>query len=343
VENEVGVLGATRDYSDAANRAYAGPVPPGLLAYLQEHRHDLVPEIRQCWDAAGGKTSGSWEDVFGSGSATDELFMAWNYARYVDHVAAAGKAAYALPLFVNAWLSNPEGTPGDWPSGGPLPHVLDIWLAGAPQIDMLTPDIYQANFAAWCQKYTQRGNPLFIPEMHPTANGARQVFYAIGQHAAIGTSPFAVDSLEDPAQTPLSQSYALLQQLAPVILAGSGATIGFLLDGDQPAVTHQIGGYELEISLDEIFGYKAETGYGLIIADGPDTFIGVGSGFRVAFRAIAPDSALVGIGAVDEGVYQDGKWIAGRRLNGDENDQGRRWRFSNQGLMIERCVVYRCG
>ena len=42
---------------------------------------------------------------------------------------------------------------------------MDIWLAGAAQIDMLTPDIYQPNFAAWCQKYTQRGNPLFIPEM----------------------------------------------------------------------------------------------------------------------------------------------------------------------------------
>jgi beta-galactosidase GanA len=344
VENEVGVLGATRDHSEAANRAYAGPVPPALLAYLQEHRADLVPEIRQRWEAAGAKTSGSWQEVFGAGPATDEIFMAWNYARYVENVAAAGKAAYALPLFVNAWLSNPESTPGDWPSGGPLPHVLDIWLAGAPQIDMLTPDIYQPNFAEWCRKYTQRGNQLFIPEMRREADGARNVFYAIGQHDAIGTSPFAVDSLDLPAQTPLSQSYAVLQQLAPVILEhqGSGATLGVLLDSEQPAVMHRLGGYELEISLDEIFGYKAEIGYGLIIAAGPDTFIGAGSGFRVAFRAIPPDTTLVGIGAVDEGVYRDGQWVAGRRLNGDENDQGRCWRFSNQGLAIERCTVYRC-
>jgi hypothetical protein len=248
-------------------------------------------------------------------------------------------------MFVNAWLSNPDATPGDWPSGGPLPHVMDIWLAGALQIDILTPDIYQLNFASWCQKYTQRGNPLFIPEMNWGEIGARNVFYAIGQHNAIGTSPFAVDSIENPAQTPLSKSYAVLQQLAPVILEhqGSGATVGFLLDSAQPAVTHQLGGYELEISLDEIFGYKAEIGYGLIIAIGTDTFIGAGSGFRVVFRAISPSTALVGIGAVDEGAYRDGQWIAGRRLNGDENDQGRCWRFSNQGLAIERCIVYRCG
>ena len=136
----------------------------------------------------------------------------------------------------------------------------------------------------------------------------------------------------------------MLQQLAPVILEhqGSGATVGFLLDSDQPSVTHQLGGYELEISLDEIFGYKADIGYGLIIATGPDTFIGAGSGFRVAFRAGTSGAALVGIGAVDEGAYRHGEWVARRRLNGDENDQGRCWRFSNQGIAIERCTVYRC-
>ena len=52
-------------------------------------------------------------------------------------------------------------------------------------------------------------------------------------------------------------------------------------------------------------------------------------------------AALVGIGAVDEGEYRAGQWIARRRLNGDENDQGRCWRFSNQGIAIERCTVYR--
>jgi beta-galactosidase GanA len=344
VENEVGVLGDTRDYCDAANGAYAGPVPPELSAYLQEHQHELVPEIRQRWEAAGAKTSGSWEDIFGVGPATDEIFMAWNYARYLDNVTAAGKAAYNLPMFVNAWLNKPAETPGDYPCGGPLPHVMDIWLAGCPQIDLLTPDIYAPDFAAWCRKYTQRGNPLFIPEMRRAEDGARNVFYAIGQHDAIGTSPFAVDSLDAPAQTPLSQSYAVLQQLAPVILEhqGSGAMAGFLLDRAQPSVTRQLGGYELEISLDEIFGFNADIGYGLIIAVAPDTFIGAGSGFRVAFRATTPGAAQVGIGTVDEVAYRNGAWIARRRLNGDENDQGRRWRFAPQGLAIERCTVYRC-
>ena len=54
------------------------------------------------WEAAGFKTSGTWEEVFGKGTATDEIFMAWNYARYVGRVAEAGKAEYPLPMYMNA-------------------------------------------------------------------------------------------------------------------------------------------------------------------------------------------------------------------------------------------------
>ncbi|HJZ49243.1 MAG TPA: DUF5597 domain-containing protein [Roseiflexaceae bacterium] len=343
VENEVGVLGDSRDHSEAANRAYAAPVPAELIAYLREHQPNLLPEIRQRWEAAGGATSGSWEDVFGAGPATDEIFMAWHYARYVDSVAAAGKAEYDLPMFVNAWLNRPQQRPGEYPSGGPLPHVMDIWLAAGSRIDLLTPDIYAPDFAAWCRKFTQRGNGLFIPEMRREDDGARNVFYAIGQHDAIGVSPFAVDSLEHPEQAPLGKSYAVLRQIAPLILEhqGQGDMLGFLLDTEHPSVTQQLGGYQLEISLDEVFVYKADLGYGLVIAVGPDEFVGAGSGFRVAFRPTTPGPARAGIGAVDEGEYRDGAWVPRRRLNGDENDQGRQWRFSNQGISIERCTVYR--
>ena len=38
VENEVGVLGDTRDHSDTANKGFAGPVPAELTKYLAAHR-----------------------------------------------------------------------------------------------------------------------------------------------------------------------------------------------------------------------------------------------------------------------------------------------------------------
>jgi hypothetical protein len=49
----------------------------------------------------------------------------------------------------------------------------------------------------------------------------------------------------------------------------------------------------------------------------------------------------VGIAAVDEGKFVDGKWVAGRRLNGDENDQGAYWRFDPHQEQIEKVALYR--
>ena len=336
VENEVGVLGGSRDASDAANAAFEAPVPPVLLDWLQTHRGELAPELAARWEAGGLKTSGTWSGVFGEGAETDEIFMAWHYARYVDRVAAAGRAEYNLPMYVNGWLSNPHQKPGDWPSGGPLPHTRDLWRAGAPHIDALTPDIYSPNFQEWCDRYAEQGNPLFIPEMRRGDDGAHAVFYAFGQHDAIGTSPFAVDSIEGPEASPFAKSYAALRQVAPLVLEhqGKGEMVGFALDADHSSVRQELGGYELEILLDG-------EGCGLIVAEGPDAFVGVGSGFRVAFHSKAPGPDRVGIVEVDEGEYRSGKWVPGRRLNGDETSQGQWWRFPGQLMSVERCVVYR--
>ena len=102
-----------------------------------------------------------------------------------------------------------------------------------------------------------------------------------------------------------------------------------------------MGGYELEISLDSIFGFNAQEGYGIIIAAGPDEFFGAGSSFRVRFKPKTPGPSMAGIGSVDEVTFQKERWTPGRRLNGDENDQGRYWRFDGNAVRIERCVVYR--
>jgi hypothetical protein len=367
VENEVGLLGDSRDRSEIAERAFAAPVPQELIERLREHQGELSAELRQRWESAGFAAAGSWEQVFGAGSATDELFMAWSYARYIDQVAAAGKAAYDLPMFVNAWLNNPEpGTdswasggqqPGDWPSGGPLPHTFDIWRAGAPHIDILAPDIYFGDFETWCRQYTRRGNPLLIPEMRRAEDGARYVFCAIGQYGAIGVSPFGIDSLEAPEDVAIRASYRLLSQLAPLILEaqGSGALTGFVLDAERPSVTRELGGYELRIGLDRGPAGQAEHGWGIVVAVGAGSYIGAGYGFHVTFQPTTPGPALAGIEAVDEGEYRDGSWTPGRRLNGDETFSGSMWRFPlaksdtsvfpipilGPGTGISRCTLYR--
>lgn len=343
VENEVGVLGDSRDRSAPANAAFAQDVPVELLDYLKKNKDSLIPEFREVWEAAGSKTSGTWEEVFGKGLKTDEIFMAWNYARYIDHVTQAGKAEYALPMFANAWLSDPEEPPGGYPSGGPLPHVMDVWRAGGPAIDILAPDIYAPNFTEWCAWYNRAGNPLLIPETRGGERGGANVFYAVGRHDAMAFSPFGIDPRPARPQDDLIESYKVLSELTPLIMRhqGKGEITGFLVDKENPSVTAELGGYELEISLDSVFGYTAESGYGLVIVTGPDEFIGAGKGFRVAFTPQTPGPPLAAVGPVQEGVFSGGKWVPGRFLNGDESDQGRYWRFTNQKVSTIRVTVFR--
>ncbi len=193
VENEVGILGDTRDHSPEANRAFASAIPEDLGRYLKSHKDSLNPEFRALWDEHGDQTAGTWTQVFGETARADEIFMAWHYARFVNTVAAKGKAAYNLPMYVNTWLAGEDTTPGDYPSGGPQPRVLDIWKAAGTAIDIYSPDLYAPEFASWSNRYHRAGNPLFIPETVGGAAGAANVFYAIGEHAALGFSPFAID------------------------------------------------------------------------------------------------------------------------------------------------------
>jgi beta-galactosidase GanA len=357
VENEVGVLGDTRDYSPEANRLFASAVPAELTQYLAAHKDTLYPDLLALWQEQGEKTSGTWTQVFGDTSRTDEIFMAWNYARFVHYVAAKGKAAYNLPMYANAWLGGDGALPGDYPSGGPQPQVVDIWKAAGSAIDIYSPDLYASEFAVWSKRYHRAGNPLFIPETSGGAVAPANVFYAVGEQAAIGFSPFAIDyalthevipeSLPTRPTTTfipdLGTSYAAIAQLWPLIQDQQklGNVHGFVLDRGHSSVGFDMNGYVVHVTLDEIFGFHAEKGFGLIIATGPNEFIGAGTGFRVEFNSRAPNLTHVGLVSVDEGRFQNGAWVSGRRLNGDENDQGGFWRFDSSQLRIEKAVVYK--
>ena len=382
VENEVGVLNDSRDRSPLAEEDFAKAVPAELMNLFLQHKETIAPELRGVWEANGSKTSGIWAEVFGPTKPkefvltwdlpeeqrktewrklhwpVDEIFMAWHYSRYVNRVAEAGKREYNIPMYANAWLQQAGcAFPGTYPSGGPVPQVTDVWRAGAPSIDLLAPDLYVPEFAELCERYVRSGNPFFIPETNGGPEAGSNLFLAVGAFNLIGFSPFGIDRPELPRPAASSNSpfpappapglggnYEIMAQIAPLVLAhqGTDSLVGFALDKEHPSLVTNLGGTIVEISLDDLFGHKAEKGYGIVVAVGPDEFIGAGTGFRVIFKSANPGSAKVGVGTVDEGVYRDGKWIKGRRLNGDEDDQGRAWRFSPWALQIERCTTYRC-
>ncbi len=347
VQNEVGVIPDARDHSAAANRAFNGPVPRQLMDHLVANRETIAPELRTAWLAAGFKTSGTWIEVFGPGLFTDDLFMSWYYGKYIGAVADAGKKEYDIPMFANAALIRTNYAPGQYNSGGPLPHSADIWRA-SPGLDFLAPDIY-FGFKEWSDKYVRNGNPLFIPEMGGGNSGAANVFYAIGHNNAIGTSPFGVDRggpVPAPGTDPMGRSYKILQQLTPLITQHqtTGDVAGAVLESITPSQRIRMGDYELNIQPNRPAGPAAGSvpePHGIFIRSSPNEFWIAGSNITITFKPVTPGDPIAGLATVEEGEFVDGKWVRGRILAGDDTGQGNSVAPSRSRSNILRVELYR--
>ncbi len=337
MENEVGLHGYTRDYCPAANAAFAGQVPSELIAYLSAHKDSLLPETLAAWKNSGYRTSGTWEEVFGKNDRTDEIFMAWNYASYLNTVSAAGKAEYNLPTFVNAWIVQPEDRrPGNYPSGGPQAQNHDIWRAAAPAIDILSPDIYLADYPTLLRMYARNGNPVFVPESRAGQNGAANAAFTIGEMGGIGYSPFGfdVDALS-PSNATFSEFYRKADAASEVILEAQaeGRIRAAWLKGSDPVRLKDevtLGDYRICFELvssgrrnggaPQLTGgtYAPDAiGYAIAIQESEDSYLFLGSNVRITFLP-KEGNDIVGLAKVTEGDYKDGKWVEGRWLNGDE-------------------------
>ena len=190
IENEIGMLESARDHSPLAEKAY---------------------------------NKERWAERYGTDEYADEKFMALSYARYVEHLALAAREIHDMPLYVNAAMNSRGRHPGEYPSAGPLAHLIDFWHEGAPSIDLLAPDIYDTGFKSWCAQYAmplrpQDGgkvkNRLFIPESRCCENSGVRALYAFGEHQALGFSPFAIDQASEKETESVTQAYGLIKQLA---------------------------------------------------------------------------------------------------------------------------------
>ena len=329
-ENESGGIGSVRDFSPEANAAFAGPVPADLLAIVH-------------------KPGGTWSQVFGG--EADETFQMYHQARYVNELAAAGKAEFAIPVYMNVWISYPPAElperripiPGiQYPSGGAVQKFVGLWRALAPAIDMIGPDIYASDtgfYLETMQAYTRADNPLWIPETGRTDDFAKFLFYAVG-HGAIGFSPFGVDRSgwnilgDDPGKAHAS-NYALLgpmnREIAQWNFEGKLKTAV-----EEPGQAQQeldFGTWQASVN----FGFpqydgrrppgnKDFHGAALVAQVGPDEFVVTGVDSAVSFHLPGklPGIRMQVISA-EEGVYENGVWKPLRLWSGDETDRGLRF------------------
>jgi hypothetical protein len=206
IENEIGMLESARDHSPLAEKVY------------QQER---------------------WAERYGTDEYADEKFMALSYARYVEHLAKAAREIHDMPLYVNAAMNSRGRRPGEYPSAGPLAHLIDFWHKGAPSIDLLAPDIYDTGFKSWASQYAmplrpQDGgkikNRLFIPESRCCENSGVRALYAFGEHQALGFSPFAIDQASEKETASVTKAYGLLHQLYHGKMLNSLLSWGLLFD-----------------------------------------------------------------------------------------------------------------
>lgn len=349
-ENEIGMLPVARDHSSLANIKFQENVPGEFIKYLDKNKENLVPEFQSVWAENGYKTSGTWEEIFGTGTQTDEIFMAWFYSKFANDVIRAGKLIYPLPMFVNAALNRPGRKPGKgYPSAGPLPHLMDIWLAGGPMIDFLSPDFYFPNIKHWSDLYTRQGNPLFIPEHRFDKTAAAKAIFTIGHYESIGFSPFSIESTENPEEEDLGKIYGLIDQLTPIITAhhGQDKIEGVLLDKENKETVLQLGKYEFTFRHSYTLGWNEnskndiwDTAGAIIIQTDDDGFYVAGSGVVVTFKNITNPALNVGLLKVDEGKFENNTWKVVRHLNGDQTHQGRHLRVFIGDYTIQRLELY---
>ena len=241
VENEPGAWGSIRDYSPEAEKVFAAPVPAEFLKALGG---------RNGANGAGG----NWREAFGDNA--DEYFHAYCVAHYIGQVAAAGKAEYPLPMYVNAALRDPLTNPraGTYESGGATDNVLDIWKAAAPAIDILCPDIYMndsAKYLAVLDHYSRPDNALFVPETGGGGNGSRMCFAALGR-GAIGWSPFGLDYTRATPESiaPVGMNYRMLEPIMREVaqLDFEGKVKAVEEEADQRNVTLDFGAWSAIIN-----------------------------------------------------------------------------------------------
>lgn len=340
VENEINAYGSTRDYSPEGVKLFDGPVPAELLTALK-------------------KSPGTWTEVFGA--EAENTFQTWSIARFVEQVASAGKAEYALPMYLNHSLNDPLRAPaaGRLAWDAMTNHVLDIWKATAPSLDLIAPDIYMSDYAKYVRVldvYHRADNAMFVPESGNAEPYARYLFAALG-HGAIGWSPFGLD-LTGYANAPLgapvvdeklidlfAHDYQLIgpmqREIARLNFEGKMQAVS-----EDPAMHSQtldFGTWTATVAYGlRVFGRATNppgnaepVGRALVAQLGSDQFLVTGVSARVDLR---PAGAEAGkhreILRVEEGTYVDGTFKFLRVWNGDQTDYGLNFTTRPQVLRV---------
>ena len=328
VQNEPGSWGSVRDFSPAAQKLFEGQVPVELL------KPDVLKALNRPVDARG-----TWQEVFGTDA--DEYFHAWSVAKYIGYIAAAGKAVYQLPLYVNAALRDPISNPSasTYESGGPTDNVIPIWKVAAPAIDILAPDIYLSGsekVLKVIELYSRPDNALFVPEISSSEENARY-FYSVLASGGIGFSPFGIDRNGQGTEeenttrlTTITQEYAMaapmMRELAKWAFEGKIKSV--VEREDHAEQTIDLGLWQATVSFgaarrNTVQANTRLVSKAMVVQLDENEFLLIGNLCHFTFKPLGANAGKAWqYLKVEEGMYVNGKFKLLRIRNGDETDWG---------------------
>lgn len=345
-QNEAGSYSLARDHAPEADKLFKGPVPAELVKALKAK-------------------PGTWTQAFGK--RAEQFFQTWYLARYIDEIAAAGKAVKPLPMYVNAALGNAfsDETGDVGPSGGPNWNVIPVWKAAAPHIDFAAPDIYKrdpAEVFSFLDKYALPDNALMVPEIGNAREYARFFWPTLGR-GGIGFAPFGMDdtgffnyplgakSFDDGSLEAFAGPYRLLKPMASdwARIAFENPVWGTAKGAPAPHQSKVMGRWKISASyglwqmgepgwtswvkIDKHPAADADVG-GMVAAQiAPDTFLITGNHVRVHVSLDKPAPGESGqLIRAEEGSFVAGKWVTTRLWNGDQIDYG--FNFTDRPVML---------
>jgi hypothetical protein len=330
-QNEVGMF-QDIDYNQVALDLYEKEVPKTLMTYLKKNKKHLNSYVSDAWSKSNFKTNGTWKEIFGDTPEAKAFLTTWQYATYINFVAKSGRSEYNLPMMVNAWIvQKPEDLPGVYPNGGPVSRVMDIWKAAAPDIDILSPDIYLPNFKEIVAMYHRNDNPLLVPESKAEVGRA---FYAFGEHDAICFSPFGIEDAAD--NFVFTKSYELLNEVQHLIkkYQGTGKMHAVLREEGDTYKDFYMGDWKVKVMYDN----PNEPSFGIIVQSAADEFIVIGMNMNLFFESELKNK-IGYIGQVFEGRFEGENWVTTRMLNGDETYHNARLRVFGRTFETEKNIL----
>jgi len=349
IENEMGIGGTDRDYSDLGEADYALPVPEAIRGV----------ELEDAGVCTGAPT---WRGTFGRHA--HEAFSAWHHARFINEIAEAGRATYDIPLITNVWIGEMGiEEPGlNYNSGAAVGRVIDIWKIAAPALDLLCPDIYRPakrDFTRIARRYARPDNALFIPESAPTGvANAMNAIWAVAELGAIGICGFGAesallndDTLSDDART-MAISMRAMAALAPLLIKyrGTGKVHAILQDEFADKQYLRLEHWHVEakfISAGAMRGLSSTTnmrdpanrrhleerGRAILIEAGEDEFFLAGAGVGLEFTRrpdpqdpnpyamlLSRQATQLNFLTVEEGHFEGDTWVVDFIRNGDESN-----------------------